>query len=59
MKRQFNEEGKAAYLKAVTGLVAAMEKAFTEFKGRYIASEKITAADFAVAALIFSYIYND
>ena len=36
-----------------------MEKAFTEFKGKYIAHDKISTADFAVAAIIFTYIYNE
>ena len=47
------------YLEVVKGLTTFVERVLTSNGRSYIASDKITAADFAVAGVVFAYIFNE
>ncbi len=47
------------YLEVVKGLVAFVERLLTLNGKKYLASKKISAADFAVAGVVFAYIFNE
>ena len=48
-----------SYLEVVRGLANFVERILTVNGKTYLASDKITAADFAVAGVVFAYIFNE
>ncbi len=59
-KRQFDDEALKKFLDVVKGFSGFVERIIDLFgSNTYIADKKISAADFAVAGLVFTYIFND
>ena len=59
-KRQFDDETLKTFLEVVKNFVTFIERIINTFgQPTYLASNKISAADFAVASLVFTYIFND
>ena len=62
LKRAYDDKGLETYLALVNELAVWLDKILTANKKLYIkfiANIRISAADFAVASLLFTYIYND
>ena len=62
LKRTYDEKGLETYLALVNELAVMLDKILIANKKlyiKYIANVRISAADFAVASLLFTYIYND
>ena len=58
-KKQFDDQALESYLQVVKNLAAYVERTLTANGQVYLASAKISAADFAIAGVVFAYIFND
>ena len=62
LKQAYDDKGLETYITLVKELAGWLDKILTANKKlyiKYIANIRISAADFAVASLLFTYIYND
>ncbi len=57
--RKFDDEGCKLYLEAATKFVSSFEKKLQSHGLKYVASDKISGADFEVAKIVFNFFYND
>ena len=58
MKKNFGEEAQAAYVSTLTTFSGYLEKQLAHGK-KFVAGDNITIGDFAVAAVVFSFVHND
>ena len=58
MKKNFDEYAINIYVTNITKWSAYLEKQLSHGK-KYLAGDKMTIADFAAAAIYFSYVHND
>jgi len=62
LKREYDDKGLETYLKLVNDFAGMLDKVLSANKKlyiKYLANIRISAADFAVASLLFTHIYND
>ena len=59
IRKDFSEAGQAEFSGHITTLVTFLNKHLEKHGKDFLAGEKLTIADFHVASIVFSYVWND